>query len=149
MAHRKRQTQLWSWFFAVARCQDLVDWGEVVRLYKSHVSLDVFCTKFSNRVGERFLIYTKDYLRDGATTLLPVLMTSLWARQAKCPLDPLIQTSLGTNLLVQSLVTRQGLLPTPFSRKYTGVGCHSLSRGSSWLRDRAQDSHIANRFYII
>lgn len=43
--------------------------------YKSHVSLDVFCTKFSNRVGERFLIYTKDYLRDGATTLLPVLMT--------------------------------------------------------------------------
>lgn len=43
--------------------------------YKSHASLDAFCTKFSNRMGERFLIYTKDYQRDGATTLLPVLMT--------------------------------------------------------------------------
>ena len=43
--------------------------------YKSHASLDAFCTKFSARVGERFLIYTKDYQRDGVTTLLPVLMT--------------------------------------------------------------------------
>ena len=43
--------------------------------YKSHVSLDAFCTKFSDRVGERFLIYTKDYQRDGSTTLLPALMT--------------------------------------------------------------------------
>lgn len=42
--------------------------------YKSHVSLDAFCEKYSDRVGERFLIYTKDYHRDGATTLLPVLM---------------------------------------------------------------------------
>lgn len=43
--------------------------------YKSHASLDAFCTKFSNQMGERFLIYTKDYQRDDATTLLPVLMT--------------------------------------------------------------------------
>lgn len=43
--------------------------------YKSHASLDAFCTKFSARVGERFLIYTKDYQRDSVTTLLPVLMT--------------------------------------------------------------------------
>ena len=43
--------------------------------YKSHISLDEFCAKFSDRVGERFLIYTKDYQRDGATTLLPALMT--------------------------------------------------------------------------
>lgn len=43
--------------------------------YKSHLSMDAFCTKFSNRVGERFLIYTKDFQRDGATTLLPVMMT--------------------------------------------------------------------------
>ena len=42
--------------------------------YKSHVSLDAFCEKFSKRIGERFLVYTKDYRRDGATTLLPVLM---------------------------------------------------------------------------
>lgn len=43
--------------------------------YKSHISLDEFCAKFSDRVGERFLIYTKDYQHDGATTLLPALMT--------------------------------------------------------------------------
>ena len=45
--------------------------------YKTHVSLDAFCDKFSERVGERFLIYTKDYRKDGATTLLPVVMTML------------------------------------------------------------------------
>lgn len=43
--------------------------------YKTHKSLDMFCEKFSTRVGERFLIYTKDYRQDGATTLLPVMMT--------------------------------------------------------------------------
>ena len=43
--------------------------------YKTHMSLDVFCERFSSRVGERFLIYTKDYRQDGATTLLPVMMT--------------------------------------------------------------------------
>ena len=43
--------------------------------YKNHLSLDAFCKKFSSRVGERFLVYTKDYRKDGATTLLPVVMT--------------------------------------------------------------------------
>lgn len=45
--------------------------------YKSHASLDAFCQKFSARVGERFLVYTKDYRKDGATTLLPVVMTMM------------------------------------------------------------------------
>ena len=43
--------------------------------YKSHVSLDSFCKKYSDRISERFLIYTKDYRKDEATTLLPVVMT--------------------------------------------------------------------------
>jgi predicted AAA+ superfamily ATPase len=43
--------------------------------YKNHLSLDAFCKKFSSRVGERFLVYTKDYRKDGATTMLPVVMT--------------------------------------------------------------------------
>lgn len=43
--------------------------------YKTHTSLDAFCDKFSSRVDGRFLIYTKDYRKDGATTLLPVFMT--------------------------------------------------------------------------
>ena len=45
--------------------------------YKTHASLDAFCEKFSQRGGERFLIYTKDLRRDGATTLLPVVMTMM------------------------------------------------------------------------
>ena len=42
--------------------------------YKTHASLDAFCEKFSSRVSERFLIYTKDFRHDGNTTLLPVVM---------------------------------------------------------------------------
>ncbi len=45
--------------------------------YKTHASLDAFCEKFSERVGERFLVYTKDLRKDGSTTLLPVVMTLL------------------------------------------------------------------------
>ena len=45
--------------------------------YKTHASLDAFCEKFSERVGERFLVYTKDLRKDGATTLLPVMMTMM------------------------------------------------------------------------
>jgi predicted AAA+ superfamily ATPase len=43
--------------------------------YKTHASLDAFCLKFSERVSNRYLVYTKEYRRDGSTTLLPVVMT--------------------------------------------------------------------------
>ena len=43
--------------------------------YRTHKSLDAFCEKYSSRVGERYLIYTKDFRKDGQTTLLPVFMT--------------------------------------------------------------------------
>lgn len=43
--------------------------------YKTHASLDAFCKKFSKRVHNRYLVYTKDYHKDGNTTLLPVMMT--------------------------------------------------------------------------
>ncbi|MBO7144528.1 MAG: ATP-binding protein [Salinivirgaceae bacterium] len=39
--------------------------------YKSHKSLDEFCKKFSSRIGERILLYTKDYQKDGETTCIP------------------------------------------------------------------------------
>ncbi len=42
--------------------------------HKSHTSLDEFCRKFSERVGERFLLYTKDLSHDGQTLLLPIQM---------------------------------------------------------------------------
>ena len=43
--------------------------------YKTHKSLDAFCEKFSSRIGERYLIYTKDFVKDGVTTYLPAYMT--------------------------------------------------------------------------
>lgn len=43
--------------------------------YNSHKSLDAFCNKFSHIVDKRYLIYTKDFKRDGQTTLLPAYMT--------------------------------------------------------------------------
>jgi hypothetical protein len=45
--------------------------------YKSHVSLDAFCEKFSSRIGCRYVVYTKDLRHDGETTLLPIYMVGL------------------------------------------------------------------------
>ena len=45
--------------------------------YKTHASLDAFCEKYSSRVGQRILIYTKDLQADQNTLLLPVYMTPL------------------------------------------------------------------------
>ena len=45
--------------------------------YRTHKSLDEFCNKYSSRVGERILLYTKDYQHDGQTTCLPVYYTGL------------------------------------------------------------------------
>lgn len=43
--------------------------------YKSHTSLDEFCYKYSSRIAHRYLIYTKDFAKDGETIMLPAYMT--------------------------------------------------------------------------
>ena len=43
--------------------------------YKTHKSLDAFCEKYASRIGDKYLIYTKDYQKDGATLCLPVYFT--------------------------------------------------------------------------
>lgn len=43
--------------------------------YKSHKSLDEFCTKFSDRIMNKYLIYTKDYKRENGIDYIPVYMT--------------------------------------------------------------------------
>lgn len=43
--------------------------------YKTHKSLDEFCRKYSSRVQWRYLVYTKDFAKDGPTIMLPVYMT--------------------------------------------------------------------------
>ncbi len=45
--------------------------------HKSHASLDAFCEKYSARVGNRYLIYTKDLQKDGEVLMIPVYMTGL------------------------------------------------------------------------
>ncbi|MBO4543089.1 MAG: ATP-binding protein [Bacteroidales bacterium] len=45
--------------------------------YKIHKSLDEFCKKFSARIGDRYLVYTKDLGKDEETLLVPVYMTGL------------------------------------------------------------------------
>lgn len=45
--------------------------------YRSHKSLDEFCKLYSSRIGNRILLYTKDYQRDGSTDCLPVYFTPL------------------------------------------------------------------------
>ena len=45
--------------------------------YRTHKSLDEFCKNFSSRIGNRLLIYTKDYQQDSQTTCLPVYYTGL------------------------------------------------------------------------
>jgi len=43
--------------------------------YKSHKSLDEFCIKFSERIMNKYLIYTKDYKRENGIEYIPVYMT--------------------------------------------------------------------------
>ena len=43
--------------------------------YKAHVSMDEFCKKFSQHIGLKYLLYTKDLRKDEDLWLLPVYMT--------------------------------------------------------------------------
>lgn len=43
--------------------------------YKRHTSLDAFSQKFSNRILQRYIIYTKDLQKDEQTLFLPVYLT--------------------------------------------------------------------------
>lgn len=45
--------------------------------YKTHKSLDEFCKKYPSRIGERILLYTKDYQKDKDVTCLPVYYVGL------------------------------------------------------------------------
>lgn len=45
--------------------------------YKAHASLDAFAKKFSDRILERYLIYTKDFKKDQDVVCVPIYMTCL------------------------------------------------------------------------
>ena len=43
--------------------------------YKTHASLDAFAQKYSSRIGQAYLIYTKEFEKDVSTLLVPAYMT--------------------------------------------------------------------------
>lgn len=45
--------------------------------YKAHASMDEFCKKYSSRIGNRYLIYTKDLRKEGEILMVPVYMAGL------------------------------------------------------------------------
>ena len=45
--------------------------------YKTHASLDAFCKKYSDRISQPYLLYTKDLHKDGNVLMLPAFMTPL------------------------------------------------------------------------
>ena len=42
--------------------------------YKTHASLDKFSEKYSGRIAEKYLVYTKDLQKDKDVLMLPVYM---------------------------------------------------------------------------
>lgn len=43
--------------------------------YRTHASIDAFCRKYSSRIKHKYLIYTKDFRKEGDMTLIPAYMT--------------------------------------------------------------------------
>lgn len=43
--------------------------------YKTHASIDSFATKFSSKIGQKYLIYTKDLRKDCDLLCIPIYMT--------------------------------------------------------------------------
>lgn len=44
--------------------------------YTTHSSLDKFCNAYSSRIGERFIVYTKDYMEKDGIIHVPLYMAS-------------------------------------------------------------------------
>lgn len=43
--------------------------------YNTHASIDEFVNKFSSKIGQRYLVYTKDLRKDGDIICMPIYMT--------------------------------------------------------------------------
>lgn len=64
--------------FLLAKNSKLIPIEVKSSAYKTHASLDAFCEKFSSRLAnDRYLIYTKDYAKEGNVTYLPAFLTFL------------------------------------------------------------------------
>ena len=63
--------------FLLSRAQKLCPIEVKSSGYKAHASLDMFCEKYSDRIRERYLVYTKDLRKDEQTIMVPVYMAPM------------------------------------------------------------------------
>jgi predicted AAA+ superfamily ATPase len=75
---KENSTHYYEVDFLLSRGNKLVPTEVKSSGYKTHKSLDEFCEKYSSHIGERILLYTKDYQKDRETLLAPVYMTGLF-----------------------------------------------------------------------
>lgn len=45
--------------------------------YRTHLSIDAFAEKFSERVGTRYILHVQDVVQEGTLQCLPVYMSPL------------------------------------------------------------------------
>ena len=45
--------------------------------YNAHISLDKFSEKYSSKIAQKYLVYTKDLKKDGDTLCIPIYMVPL------------------------------------------------------------------------
>lgn len=60
--------------FLLSRAQKICPIEVKASGYKTHKSLDMFCVKYSDRIKDRYLMYTKDTRKDGQLLMVPVYM---------------------------------------------------------------------------
>lgn len=63
--------------FLLSRAQKLCPIEVKSSGYKAHASLDMFCEKYSDRIRERYLMYTKDLRKDEQTLMAPVYLAPM------------------------------------------------------------------------
>lgn len=63
--------------FLLSRAQKLCPIEVKSSGYRVHASLDMFCEKYSDRIRERYLVYTKDLRKDEQTIMVPVYMAPM------------------------------------------------------------------------
>lgn len=77
---QKNDSDYWSTYeidFLISRRDKICPIEVKSSGYKSHKSLDLFQKKFSGRIKERYLLYTKDLRREGDLICLPIYMAGL------------------------------------------------------------------------
>lgn len=60
--------------FIISRAQKICPIEVKSSGYKTHKSLDLFCEKYSDRIRDRYLMYTKDMSKDGSLQMVQVYM---------------------------------------------------------------------------